>query len=69
MRKNIVLSWDAETGMVYDARDTYVGCNLNLEPTGDAEASTRTQIEDLVKLRNAGFTTDEIIELKRKELI
>jgi hypothetical protein len=29
MRKNIVLSWDAETGMVYDARNTYVGCNLN----------------------------------------
>lgn len=69
MRKNIVLSWDAETGMVYDARDTYVGCNLNLVSTGDAEASTRTPIDYLVKLRNAGFTTDEIIELKRKELI
>jgi hypothetical protein len=69
MSKNIVLKWDAETGAVWDARDRYAGNSLNLVSVGEAEASTRTPIEGLVKLRNAGFTTDEIIELKRKELI
>ena len=67
MRKNIVLSWEATTGMIYDANDLYIGCNMNLKPI-DVD-QTSTPIEDLVKLRNAGFTTDEIIELKRKELI
>lgn len=67
MRKNIVLSWDTTSGMVYDANDLYIGSNLTLKPIEVDQ--TGTPIEDLVKLRNAGFTTDEIIELKRKELI
>lgn len=67
MRKNIVLSWDTETGLVYDAQNNYVCSSLTLMPIEVDQTST--PIEDLVKLRNAGFTTDEIIELKRKELI
>ena len=67
MRKNIVLSWDTETGYVYDAKDLYIGSNITLTPI--VVEQTGTPIEDLVKLRNAGFTTDEIVELKRKELI
>ena len=67
MRKNIVLSWDTETGMVYDAKNLYIGSSMSLEPIEVEQ--TGASIEDLVKLRNAGFTTDEIIELKRKELI
>lgn len=67
MKKKIVLSWDDSTGMVYDAKDMYVGTNLTLTPFADKTEGAA--IDDLVKLRNAGFTTDEIIELKRKELI
>jgi hypothetical protein len=67
MRKNITLSWDTTTGFVYDANDLYIGSNLSIKPFESTESGT--SIDDLVKLHNAGFTTDEIIELKRKELI
>jgi hypothetical protein len=67
MRKQIILEWDTETGFLYDSKNLYIGSNLTIVPF---EPDTKsTSIEDLVKLRNAGFATDEIIELKRKELI
>ena len=67
MRKQVVLEQETDTGFFYDATGTYIGTNLQAvsfepEPTGPS-------IENLVRLRNAGFTTDESIELKRKELI
>jgi hypothetical protein len=67
MKKKIVLSWDDSTGMVYDAKEMYVGTNLTLTPFEQPAAGVA--IDDLVKLRDAGFTTEEIIELKRKELL
>jgi hypothetical protein len=67
MRKQIILEWDTDTGFLYDAKNVYIGSNLQIEPFEPETKST--SIEDLVKLRNAGFATDEIIELKRKELI
>ena len=70
MRKKVILDWEEGTGMVYDANDLYVGCNLSLKSfTDDVDGQRNATIDDLVKLRNAGFTTEEIIELRRKDLI
>lgn len=69
MKKKIVLEFDETNGMVYDANQLYIGCNIALKPFDATDAPRGVPIDDLVKLRNAGFTTDEIIELKRKELL
>jgi len=69
MRKKIVLSYETETGFIYDANNLYLGSNMQLVPLDNLEAARGVPIDDLVKLRNAGFSTDEIIELKRKELL
>lgn len=67
MRKQFILEQDTETGFFYDATGFYIGTHLTAKSFEPETGGTR--IDDLVKLRNAGFTTDEIIELKRKELI
>ena len=69
MRKKIVLSFDDSTGFVYDANEIYIGSNLQLKPFEVTDEKSGVPIDDLVKLRNAGFTTEEIIELKRKDLL
>jgi hypothetical protein len=69
MRKKIVLEFDESNGMVYDANQIYIGSNLSIKPFDATDEPRGVPIDDLVKLRNAGFTTDEIIELKRKELL
>jgi hypothetical protein len=67
MKHKILLDWDSDTGMIYDASDMYIGCSITLNPFEVEKKGT--VIDDLVKLHNAGFTTEDIIELKRKELI
>ena len=69
MRKKIVLDYETDTGFIYDSANMYVGSNMTMTPFEESKFSTGVPIDDLVKLRNAGFTTDEIIELKRKELL
>lgn len=69
MRKKVILDWEESTGMIYDANDLYIGCNLSLRSFIETDSQREATIDDLVKLRNAGFTTEEIIELRRKDLI
>jgi hypothetical protein len=65
MKHKILLDWDSDTGMIYDASDMYIGCSLTVKPFDQGNAG----IDALIKLHNAGFSTEDIIELKRKELI
>ena len=69
MQKKIILSFDDTTGFVYDANGLYIGSNLQLKSFEVTDEKSGVPIDDLVKLRNAGFTTEEIIELKRKDLL
>lgn len=69
MKKKIVLLYDDTTHMVYDSNEMYVGCLTTIKPFETIEAKQGVNIDDLVKLRNAGFTAEEIIELKRKDLL
>ncbi len=63
--KKITLNFDPATGSVTDAKGMYIGMNLTLTPV---EGGT-VEVDVLVKLKNAGFTAEEIIEMKRKELL
>lgn len=69
MRKKIILEYEDTNGFVYDANGLYIGSNLQLKPFEVTDEKSGVPIDDLVKLRNAGFTTEEIIELKRKDLL
>lgn len=69
MKKKIVLLYDDTTHMVYDSNEAYVGCLTTIKPFETTEEKQGVNIDDLVKLRNAGFTAEEIIELKRKDLL
>lgn len=69
MRKKIVLEYEDTNGFVYDANQIYIGSNLTLKSFDTTDEKSGVPIDDLVKLRNAGFTTEEIIELKRKDLL
>jgi len=64
----VIAEYNSETGMIADMHgaDFFVGLSIEFI---DAPDSQKLDIENLVKLKNAGFTTDEIVELSRKELI
>ena len=66
----IVVEYDPIAGTLTNpSNQAYLGMFLNLDYEEATGAAKGPAIETLVKLKNAGFTADEIVELKRKELI
>ena len=61
----ITLNYDPMTSQVTDNDGSLIATWAGLE-THEAK---NDDVETLVKLKNAGFETDDIIELRRKELI
>lgn len=69
----VVLNYDKDTGMVQDNSGVYIGTWTN--PT-DIEGHKETDaaddqsiIESIVRLKNAGCSVDEIIEMKKNGLV
>jgi len=60
------LKYDEETGNITDNNGTLVTVMLGF---GGIEIKDSGGVDDLCKLKNAGFTAEEMIDLKRKELI
>ena len=63
----ILVDYDKATGSItfednYELHGGMIGQDYK-------EASASGNIDTLVKLKNAGFTVDEIVELNRKELL
>lgn len=59
-----IFEYDRNTGMVTDS----VGitfCMLGFVPFEDDDASKTTDIDGMIKLKNAGFTAEEIIAMKK----
>ena len=69
----VILNYDQSTGMVHDNIGTYIGTWSN--PTdleGHKEtgaADDQSIIESIVRLKNAGFDAEEIIEIKKNGLV
>jgi hypothetical protein len=63
MTKDVILKLD-DNGQVYGPGEHYIGMvNANgVQHFG--EPAEPTSIKDLINLREAGFTADEIVELK-----
>lgn len=61
----VIMNYDENTGALTDKNGMTIINWINLQ----YEESSGSSIDILVKLKNSGFSTDEIIELKRKELI
>lgn len=64
--KTITLNYDEVTGNITDGTGISLAHYIGAVSVKDKVGST---INDLINLKAAGFTTDDIVELKRKELI
>lgn len=65
----IVLDYEVSTGGIIDPTSGIsLGCLMGLDHH-ELKTNIGVDIESIVKLKNAGFTADEIIELKRKEVL
>ena len=61
----ITLKYNRNSGELFDKAGILVTTYLGLR---GCEA-VGTSVEDLVQLRKAGYTTDDIVELRKKEII
>lgn len=64
--EKVVMNYNSDTGDLTDKNGLFI---ISLQNLQAEKYEDQAGIDELVKLKNAGFTTDEIIELRRKELI
>lgn len=64
--KKILLDFDEVTGSVCDATGYYVGTYLEIK--GHKQDETM-ELGKIIKLKDAGFDTDEIIKMNKEGLI
>ena len=65
--RTITLNYDEVTGNVTDATGISIGHYVGAQSVKDDKSAQ--SIDDLINLKTAGFTVDDIVELKRKDLI
>ena len=65
--KTITLNYDEVTGNVTDATGISICHYVGAQSVRDDKSGQ--SIDDLINLKAAGFTVDDIVELKRKDLI
>ena len=63
--KKITLNFDEVTGQVIDATGYFIGTYLNVKPV----EPDSLEISKLIKLKDAGFDTDEIIKMHKEGLL
>lgn len=66
--KEIVLQYNTETYELLDIDGTTITSWAGLH-TSEYALPSKLSVEKLVELKKAGFTTEEIIELHKKELL
>lgn len=65
--EKIVLEYDEETGEVRDANGVHVGFNMVIK--GFEPEKPKTDVSALVSMKDAGFTAEEIMQMKREGLV
>ncbi len=63
--QKVLLDYEPSTGQIQTKEGLYVGVQLGLSEFTESN----TLVDSLIKLKNAGFSADEMIELNRKGLI
>jgi hypothetical protein len=66
--EKIVLEYDRASGEIKDGNGLFIASYIGHLKSFEEKPKSNT-IDELIQLKEAGFTTDEIIELRRKELI
>jgi hypothetical protein len=61
------LKYDTVTGNITDGNGSLVATMMGFVPVNiDSESST--SIDDMIKLKNSGFTAEEVIAIKKANL-
>lgn len=63
----MILEYEVDSGNLYDVNGVLIVSWQGLQSFADGKAGV--PVADLVKLKDAGFTAEEIVDLKRKEVI
>ena len=70
MKRKIILEYDDATGAIYTSKGVRIGSWVGLtELQAPSKSASNVLIDDLAKLKEAGFEADDIILLKKKGLI
>lgn len=59
------LKYDESTGMITDSKGVVVTTLLGYS---GIEVESDTSIDDMIKLKNSGFTAEEVIQIKKANL-
>lgn len=65
---NIKVKYDKNTGEVRSLDDLYIGICMGIEKFED-DKDEKVTIDEVVKLKEAGFTSEEIIEMHKKGVV
>ena len=65
----IALNYDVNTGQITDDSGIIIMSYMGLQNNEIKESKVSTNVTDLVKLKDAGFTAEEIISLSSREII
>ena len=65
--KQQYLKYDPVSGMITDSSNTLVTTLCGFGPV-DIEEQSNTSIDDMIKLKNSGFTAEEVIAIKKANL-
>ena len=61
------LRYDPLTGLITDKFDVLVATIVGFTPV-DIEEQKGTSVDDMIKLKNSGFTAEEVIAIKKANL-
>ena len=64
----IVLNYEPESGQIFDNQGVNIISWLGLD-SHKLENAEGVSVDAICKLKNSGFTAEEIIEMKRKEVL
>jgi hypothetical protein len=62
------LKYNTTTGDITDANGTLVLSSPGWAPVAISVEQTTTSIDDMIKLKNSGFTAEEVIAIKKANL-
>ena len=63
----VVVEYDPVTGTISDNEGTYIGCWVGLKHF--EEGLSNSGVEVLIKLKDAGYTAEEVVQLKMGGLL
>lgn len=71
--KKVTVMYTSETGEIHDVNGLYLcnaGVGLALPEDSEKQSDTgKSKVSDLAALKGAGFTADEIMQMKREGLV